>query len=270
MKVTIYGLFIALTAMSCSNNATSDNHTAQQPNSSSASNMKYQLSEELNGLWISEDYLKKIGVTLSVYQSKDYETDIQGFYLDEKNLQSDSAMLDGFTPHEGGYSSPLVYDSTQHKFVNNLSKTEEYTVFPDPFELNYDSAGILNMYFPKSKKTDKYRKLSSDLQTELRKILIADKYKSGVDGSAIQFDKDGTVHNFEDYRYYELIYDFQEGIEYDAILFFKSLQPGGNWVDGDLYAFKRTPKNLELQSIKPNWETMEHSISKKVIMLELQ
>lgn len=263
MTKIISTLLLALALFSCNSKSTSSkDHQAESKQA-----IANETATQLQGLWISESYLKDIETSKSIYRSKNYRTKVQGFTLDAKNLRTDSAVLEGFTPHEIGYSSPIKYDSVKGKFVNDLARLSEFPTFLDPFELDYAGNKHLKMYFPKTKSFDEYRKMDTDLQAELRKILIVGKYKTTTKPVEIQFDTDGKVHNFKDFKYYELITDFGEGIEYDAIIFFKTLD-GGNWVDGEIYHFKVVPSGLQLQLLKPNWETMEHVISKEILALQ--
>lgn len=263
MTKIISSLLLALALFSCE----SKSPTPKTPQEESQKAIANKSITHLQGLWISEPYLKDIETSKSIYNSRNYRTKVQGFTLDAKNLRTDSAFLEGFTPHEIGYSSPIKYDSIKGKFVNDLARLSEFPAFPDPFELDYDGNKHLKMYFSKTKSFDEYRKMDTDLQAELRKILIAGKYKTTTKTVEIQFDNDGKVHNFKDFKYYELITDFGEGIEYDAIIFFKT-SDGGNWVDGEIYHFKVVPSGLQLQLLKPNWETMEHIISKEMLALQ--
>ena len=125
----------------------------------------------------------------------------------------------------------------------------------------------LEMYFQKTKSVDKYRNLNSDLQTELRKLLIAGKYKMTNNNSEVKFDNDGTVQNFQGFKYYELVANFGLAIEYDAIVFFNSLE-GGNWSDGEIFKFEIVSGELHLQHVQTNWDTMEHTISEEILILE--
>lgn len=263
MTKIISTLLLALALFSCNSksNSSKDHQTESQQAIANES------IAQLQGLWISESYLKDIETSKSIYSSREYRSKVQGFTLDAKNLRTDSAVLEGFTPHEIGYSSPIKYDSLKGKFVNDLARLSEFPTFFDPFELDYTGNKHLKMYFPKTRSFDEYRKMDTDLQAELRKILIVGKYTTTTKPVEIQFDTDGKVHNFKDFKYYELITDFGEGIEYDAIIFFKTLD-GGNWVDGEIYHFKVVPGGLQLQLLKPNWETMEHVISKEILALQ--
>lgn len=224
-----------------------------------------ELSEKLDGLWVADSYLKNIETNKSVYQSKQYDTKILGFSLSKETLLTENATLEGFTDHEGGYNSPIRYDNQKGKFVNDIAQLSGFSAFPDPFELNYNGGNILEMYFPLTKTSDNYRKIDN-LQTELRKLLIAGKYTSNFNHPEIQFDNDGKIYNFQDFKYYELVADFGSGIEYDALVFFKTLN-GGNWSEGEIYKFEISANKLNLQHVKTNWETMEHEISDEIFVL---
>ena len=125
------------------------------------------------------------------------------------------------------------------------------------------------MYFPTTKISENYRRVNSNFQTEIRRLLIAGNYISIYDNSEIQFDNDGNVHNFKNFKYYELVADFGEGIDYDAIVFFETLN-GGNWPDGEIYKFEIISNSLRLQHVKTNWETLEHEISNEILVLDRQ
>jgi hypothetical protein len=228
-----------------------------------------KISENLHGLWVSDNFLKNIENSKSVFLSRNYDTKILGFYLDEKSMKSDSPFLEGFTDHEGGYISPIRFNYLKDKFVNNMAKLSKSAFFPDPFELNYNGENILEMYFPKTKTSDTYRKLNSDFQTEMRKLLISGIYKTKNDNSEIHFDKNGKVQNFKEFKYYELVTDFGLNIEYDALILFNN-ENGGNWSEGEIYKFEIISKNLQLQRVQTNWESMEHEISNEIVILECE
>lgn len=269
MRKILIGFILTLFLISC-NSDRSKTKNIQYENKSNFDNERIiELAENLHGLWISDSYLKSIEANKSIYLSRKYKTKIQGFYLDKKTLLSDSAFLEGFTEHEGGYSSPIRYDNVKDKFINDFTRLSKYPTFSDSFELNYDGNENLEMYFPKTQLSDKYKKINSDFQTEFREILIAGNYKAIYDKSDIQFDNDGKVHNFKNFNYYELVADFGEGIEYDAIVFFKTLK-GGNWSDGEIYKFEIISDSLNLQHVKTNWDTMEHEISDEILVLKRQ
>lgn len=267
MNKILSGLFLALILVSCDNRPTIT-ESLQDENKNIIDNKRIvDLSQSLHGLWISDNYLNNIEKNKSIFLSRKYDTKIQGFYLDKTTLQTDSAFLEGFTDHEGGYTSPIKYDNEKDKFVNDIARLPEYATFPDPFELNFDDKGKIKMYFPKTNKSDNYRKVNSDFQTEIRGLLIAGSYNAISDNSEIQFDNNGEVHNFKDFKYYELVADFGLNIEYDAIVFFKTLK-GGNWSDGEIYKFEIVSNKLYIQHVKTNWETMEHEIDDEILVLE--
>ena len=269
MNKILTGLCLALIIVSCNKKPTTIENLQEATANNIDTKHIVELSQSLHGLWISDNYLNSIEKNKSIYLSRKYDTKIQGFYLDKNAMQTDSAFLEGLTGHEGGYSTPIRYDNEKGKFVNDISRLLPYATFTDPFELNFDGKGKIEMYFPKTNKSDNYRKINADFQTEIRRLLIAGTYKAIYDNTEIQFDNNGNVHNFKEFKYYELVADFGEGIEYDAIIFFESLA-GGNWSDGEIYKFEIISNSLHLQHVKTNWETMEHEISNEIVVLELE
>lgn len=266
MDRILFGLLFCFLLVSCDSNRTNTENSHVDNESSVDNKRVIKLAEKLHGLWVSDSYLKNIEASKSIYLNRKYETEIQGFYLDEKTLLTDSAFLEGFTEREGGYNSPIKYDELNNRFVNDIPRLSDYSPFPDPFELNYNENKNIEMYFPKSKKKDIYRKVNTDFQTTLREILIKGNYKIYPD-KKVRFENDGKVYNFEDFQFYELVYNFGEGVEYDAIVFFKSLK-GGNWSNGEIYKFEFVSNSLHLQLVKTNWETMEHETDDFILVLE--
>jgi hypothetical protein len=256
MSNFILGLFLSLLLISCNNISKKWKNDLAENN---GNNKISELAERLNGIWISESYLDEIEMSKSIYLSRNYKTQIIGFRLDEANLVTDSAILGGFTDHEGGYTSPLKYDSIKNEFINDLSKISDYATFPNPFDLHFDGNKHIGMYFPDSKRTDVYRKVNPDFQTEVRGLLTAGLYTTQYDSTIITLSADGEVKNFYGFKYYELAEDFTEGIEYDAIIFFNSLD-GGNWSQGDVYKFEVLPNSLLLQHVDIDWDTLDDNI----------
>ena len=266
MSKIITCLFLISVLASCGSNNTQTEIIQDKSKSNFDNQQAIKLSEKLHGLWISDSYLENIKANKSIYLSRNYKTKILGFQLDKKNLLTDSAFLEGFTDHEGGYDSPIKYDNIKDQFIADTSRLSGFPGFSS-FELSYGGHMSLEMYFQKTKSVDKYRKLNSDLQTELRKLLIAGKYKMTNNNSEVKFDNDGTVQNFQGFKYYELVANFGLAIEYDAIVFFNSLE-GGNWSDGEIFKFEIVSGELHLQHVQTNWDTMEHTISEEILILE--
>ncbi|MGN6647393.1 MAG: hypothetical protein ACTHJT_12785, partial [Cytophaga sp.] len=199
----------------------------------------------------------------SVYASRAYSSKMLGFILNKELLLSHAPQLDGFSEHEDGYSSPLLFDTIQHKFVNDLSRLGLYPSFPDSFELDIKDWSHVEMFFPGTKQRDAYRKVSN-VNDALRGILFAGNYR--MDAHDVSFDKTGAVTGFADYQFYEPIYDFGEGIDYDAIVLYKD-RHAGNLMDGDIYTFNFNADTLYLSHVETDWDKMEHKVSTEKIKL---
>ena len=252
---------------SCNSNQNSSEIKQVESKQNDDSIKNTELVEILQGLWLSDSYLQNIEKNKSIFLSKDYNTKLLGFKLDKNTLLTDSPLLEGFTTHEGGYTRPIKYDVQKNEFENDLTRITTYDYFPDPFELILDGNCKLAMYFPKTQHSDIYRKVNADLQTAIRQLLIAGTYYAPDGQSEVKFDENGEVHNFKNFKYYELVADFVEGIEFDAIVFYYTLA-GGNWVDGEVYKFEIISNSLHLQHVQTNWETMEHEVSNEILILE--
>ena len=219
------------------------------------------------GEYVSKIYLENIEKTKSVFNSKKYDNQsLFGFVLDYETLTSKNPFLKGFTVHEGGYDKPLKYDPIKNKFIYNLSKINEYESNQDFFEIT-KMQNNLEFFFPLKNKRELYKKVEIDFETELRKTLFEGNYNNTFENKTILFNKNGEVTNFKDYVYYEVIYDFSEGIEFDAILFFKTKE-GGNWSNGDIYKYVINKSTINLNFVSTNWETLEHIVETETIVLK--
>ncbi len=214
-------------------------------------------SEALHGYWLTDDYLTTISKSKSVYANRNYKSAFYGFILDKENLQTDSANLAGFTEHEGGYDAPLIFDTQKNKFIKNIQRVTEYAS-KAPLELNSKTNDRLEIFYPTINKTDVYRKVIDD-QTELRRILFEGKYRSIDSQQVFSFDQTGLVTGFGNNVRFDVVYDFGEGVEYDAVLFFDTVK-GGNWNDADLYQYKFASDTLKLYKVETNWEELKHKV----------
>ncbi len=226
-----------------------DRHTTQ----------KYTQAKALSGYWLSDSYTQAIEQSKSVYASREYTTKLFGFILSEPELRADTAYLNGFTEHEGGYGCRLRFDPATNQFASD-TQTENSYFSSSPFTLVLKNPHTLHMNFTLSGKTDTYRKVPAE-DTELRRILFAGMYQDSLSGKEIVFQANGKVTGFGKHSFYTLVYDFGEGINYDTVIFFADASQKNNvWDSGDMYHFKRTKNTLTLYKITPNWETMEHTV----------
>lgn len=212
--------------------------------------------ESMEGFWISDNYLKGIEKDKSIYKHRKYETTFFGFRLKNENLRSNHPVLYGFSVHEGGFDISLRYNMPNQQLVSN---DESYD-----FEIR-TKEDKLELYFPKTKKVESYRKMKTDKESALRKILFSGKYSTSGN-QIITLTNDGQVKGFYDFKYYELIYDFTEGISYDAVIFYKNPK-GGNWSQGTLYYYLIEENSIILHPVITDWDNLEHEISDESIVL---
>lgn len=226
------------------------------------------LSRQMDGLWISKPYLDGIAKDKSVYKHKELRTQVLAFQLYKDALMADTAVLYGFTDHEGGYETPLKYDGQKKCFVNDMAHVSEFSPFPDPFDLKLRENSTLEMYFTKSRRKEAYRKCTGeDLETELRRLLLEGSYQLVKDKSEIHFESNGKVSGFRDFKCYEVIYDFGLGVDFDAIILSKTSEIT-SWAESSIYKFEWISGKLFLQELKANWETMEHQLDDTKLLLK--
>jgi hypothetical protein len=216
------------------------------------------VAEQLDGYWLSESYLLDVDSSRSTYHSRDYSTKLWGFRLVKENLLSDSAVLNGFTLHEGGYGGPITFDSVKGAFINDMTKADQFSFLDKPYELRLIDGGLLEFDF--GHKKDRYRKVS-DEQTELRKLLFEGAFNDLIhDDKVIRFSSDGRIIGLERQNYFEVVFDFGDGIDYDAVILYPDQESSGMWKKGDLFHFRINADTLKLYRIMPDWDEMNHTI----------
>lgn len=215
-----------------------------------------QLFESLAGEWMAESYLEGIERDKSIYRHRKYSTTFYGFRLTKENLASDQPVIYGFTDHEG-FDVPLKYEASKQQFV---SVDELYN-----FEIRRNGEKT-ELYFPKTATTETYREVKPDFESALRKAVTAGKYR-GPGNQTVHLGVDGKVKGFKEYAYYELVFDFTEGIDYDVILFFKNPR-GGNRSQGELYNYRVVGNNIHLMQVAADWDNFEHQVSDEVMTFE--
>lgn len=237
-------LFLLIFSVGCVKNRDTEG------SNKSKDDLKKNLAEQMDGYWLSDSYLADVDSSRSIYDSRKYRTKFWGFQLWKDNLLSDSATINGFTEHEGGYWSSLKFDSTKGIFINDGSE--------EPFEVRLIDSTHLQLDF--GNKKDRYRKISNE-QTELRKLLFEGKFKDLMhDNNTIQFSRDGRIAGLDNQEYFELVFDFGEGIFYDVSIFYPSVDSAGLWTNGDLFHFKIKGDTIKLYKITPDWDGMDHKI----------
>jgi hypothetical protein len=209
---------------------------------------KVSLADQLGGYWLSDSYLVDIENSHSIFESSDYKAKYWGFKIEKENLLSGAATINTFDPHEGGYGGSLKFDSIKNEFS-----------FPEePIGLKLIDSIHLQLDF--GDKKDLYRKVL-DEQTELRKLLFEGKFKNIIqDNQIIEFTKEGQITGLNKNKYFELVYDFGEGINYDVSIFYPNQDSSGIWSRGNLFHFKIKSDTIKLYKITPDWNEMNHKI----------
>ena len=209
----------------------------------------------LPGFWMSDSYLKKIEKTKSIFANRFQTSAFYGFIIGKPNLEIDSFLLKPFPAPEVEVDAYLEFDRTKNVFkgLTELNKKKE------KFELYPITESLIKMYFSDIKKTDDYRKVV-DENTEIRRILFEGNYFTKDKQMSYQFDRNGKLKGLGDYVYYEVLYDFSGGINFDGLLLHRT-SGGGAKADADLFKYEFKKGVLTLTYVEADWILEKHRIS---------
>lgn len=206
--------------------------------------------------FLNQDFLNAVDSLKSTYALHTSDVFLLGFEL-EKNSPF-QRTLRGYGKHEGGIEMDFQYNSIEGCWQTDPSSTDHYQLFQQSSNelLFVETQGNDSIHFK--------RYLSVDFA--LRSVLLSGVYLNSF-GDTILFQNDGSVFGFgENTQYYDIIYDFGLGIEFDALCIFTS-KKGGNWPDADLYHYQIKERQVILYKIESDWEELEHHITEKSITL---
>lgn len=221
-------------------------------------NFKKLLAEKLEGLWLSESYLEDIAKSHSIYESRKYTTSLWGFQLEKENLLSESPSINGFTEHEGGYGAAIEFDSVKNTFIHSHFEDNNSSWLQGSFTMTLVDPTRLEFDF--GDKNEVYTKIVGE-QSALRRILFEGKFKDVLhSNTTIEFTSDGEIKGLDSLKYFELVFDFGEGINYDVSILYPSKDSAGSWATGNLFHFKANADTIKLFRIAPDWDEMDHKI----------
>ena len=218
-------------------------------------------AEFLPGFWMSDAYLKKIEQAKSVYANRFLTAAFYGFIIGKPNQEIDTFLLKPFPVLNDEVASFLEFDRQKNVFkgLTEINKKKER------FELYPLSQEHIKMYFSELKKTDDYRKVI-DENTELRRILFEGTYFSKDKQMSYTFDRNGKVKGLGDYAFYEVIYDFAGGVNFDALLLYRT-SAGGAKQDADLFKYEFKKGVLNLTYVDADWILEKHRITDSTVTM---
>ena len=227
-------IFSATILQSCGNKQVTAN----------AAELKQLTADSLGGTWMPEEYLMAVEHGKSVWGARDVTFSFFVFWLSKQNLLSDSAAINGATEHEGGYTADLKFDSASGRFINDLSKPVMYRYIDEPFEIRLISSNLLEIYFINSNSREVYRKVTN-VDEELNRILLAGVYTDLKTQESVTLNADGSILSTWTENHYALLYDFMEGIEFDALQLYNDKEQSSEFLN-TLYHFKFSSDTLFL------------------------
>lgn len=206
--------------------------------------LKMLTADSLSGTWMPEEYLMAVEHGKSVWGARDVTFSFFVFWLSKQNLLSDSAAINGATEHEGGYTADLKFDSASCRFINDLSKPVTYRYIDEPFEMRLISSNLLEIYFINSNSRELYRKVNN-VDEELNRLLLAGVYTDLKTQESVTLSADGSILSTWTENHYALLYDFMEGIEFDALQLYYDKEQSSEFLN-TLYHFKFSSDTLFL------------------------
>lgn len=206
------------------------------------------LRAELEGEWVNHRFFSKVAQTKEVYSNR---SELKGLYGFELRSKGEELRLKGAYVHEGGLDTRFRLDETSERprFISGKRSLE--------------MKGNLLCLTENGKET-KFHKVVS-YKNELRRLVASGTYISG--GKKIVLKNDGKCE-FGNFKSYDVIVDFTEGIEFDALVFYTNPK-GGNWANGVIYHFD-WEKALFLNIVDTDWDTYNHQLREEVLELNPQ
>ncbi|GGB70851.1 hypothetical protein GCM10007424_08560 [Flavobacterium suaedae] len=229
-----------------------------------------KLAKQLSGLWINSSYLDSIKVSKSISKSRNYYSDILGFYLYEENLLSEKSSIWGFTENEGGYTYPIKYNTDTNNFIFDVSRKNEYPEEMD-FSMYLKKDKLEIMYTIPKRKKILYTRIShskniDELDYELNHILFEGTYVDSITQKEFIFQRNGTVKGFDSITNYELQYNFVVELKpIDMIFLSSSDEPYS-----DLYHYEIKDDKIMLYSNRsyPDEKTEDEFIPETGYIIE--
>jgi hypothetical protein len=230
-------------------------------NGSLPTNIHAEQEEELQGFWLNETYLKQIESSKSVFKNRFNSSLFFGCIIGKMEEIKDTFLLKGISTTREDIDSYLTYDRTKHIFHGELTLDEK----PQTYELYLVKDHLLKMYFTNQKLTQDFRKVENE-QVELRRILFEGNYFSKDKKLSYRFDKSGKINGLSDYVYYEVLYDFDGGVNFDALLLYKT-SGGGPKDEADLFKYEFKKGVLNLTYVESDWILENHRISDSTVTM---
>jgi hypothetical protein len=232
MKNAIILFFISLIIISCRNNLPIQNNAEQLLTKLSPTDSIIQkFAPIINGDWVPTDYIENLKKTLSPYKSHIKNREEEGVYIKSTNISGDSLLIIlSYGP--GGPEGFITYFKKGNA-PNSIIMTDVSGIDTSTINLGYkitkqDTILVLYRYNRAGTKIVFQReynraliKLKGGDTTNIdgldyfqNKLLIAGKYIM-IDSSGreynIEFDNQGKVSGFKNFKYYHIENDFGQG-----------------------------------------------------------
>ncbi|NMM47582.1 hypothetical protein [Marinigracilibium pacificum] len=163
------------------------------------------IADLFSGTWISSYYLKKIEDSASVYLNKDYKSSLLGFNLKGEDLKTGDAWVIPFNTGTQTTDKPIRWNYEDSSFIS-LDSPSIKIIINRPGSLIYEYANGNKAYYRKT----------TDRESAIRGVLFEGNYIS-ESGKKYSFSANGSITGFEDKKYFSILDNFSEELEFDAI-----------------------------------------------------
>lgn len=208
--------------------------------------VQVQNFDSLNGYWLNKVVLDKLDEHISPFQLSSI---LRSEFL-LKVEGSSTLNIMAMTSHEGSERVEYIFDQNSNRF----------TASKDSYEKIRFKGDLLERIHPLTQKSTFFKKIDLSFEDLLRQKLFTGNYL--VEDERINLATNGKVKNFGKFKYYSVIYDFTEGIDFNAILFLEN--ENDLMSKGELFHYNFNGNQLELQKVICDWENYDHSIDEHI------
>lgn len=224
----------------------SDNEKTELPKSSSHATLKESIAQ-LDGTWISDDYMAAIEKNKAIYNNPAHTTTLFGFSVIGDSLAIDGKdYLYGFSKIEAGYTWPIFYNDAHGRIEYDI-KMQDEIIPPSPFYIKKIDAKTVELVFSKPAKTERYRKTNSELEYDINKILFAGTYINESTNEKITFTEDGKVTGLAGKTTYQVQFENEDeyAVPFDAVVLYEDPDDEA----GESFHFKIKGNTLTLYNL---------------------
>lgn len=200
--------------------------------------------KSLEGNWINSNYLESIKEHKSLYKLQ-LDGDILVLFFKKKDLLKNN-KINGLSLHEGA-EFYLKYKEEEALFANDL---KEYKDDKNQFNIEIKDKNNLVLNYEKQNTKLPFQKIKKDFTTIFNEILIEGNFFWERGYGKVSFLSNGRVKGFQNFNYYQLVFDFVEDFEVGDIILFSEKKDIRNWDEASVFAIKYLSDGISLREMR--------------------